>query len=349
MIKKYVSAGIRAPSGDNCQPWGFRIEGDNKILIHIIPERAKSFFDYKLCGTYLSVGAVIENIRTLAISEGNKIQVTYLTGTDRNSPIASLEIIPGKKQNISFKNKAEALMTRTVNRRPFLTKKIPPGIQNKLLDNPISDIKTDIFHGFNDRARWAKIIYIADLIRFTHKEIHEELFSKILFDSEEVAIKRLGLEYDRLGLGPASALMLKYLQPWDRMKRLIKYGVHRILANQTRFLALASGAIVLITFKDDTVENWIKCGEQTQRFWITAAELSLCIQPMTVALYMNQRYKDEGLKHFYPEQEKLLEEMSIKLAEKIPADSCGGMLFRIGYGWQMKAPAVRQSAEEFML
>ncbi|HES58635.1 MAG TPA: hypothetical protein ENO21_04315, partial [Firmicutes bacterium] len=46
------------------------------MTISILPDRAKSFFDFRHCGTFLSVGAVIENIRTEAAAAGFVLEVS---------------------------------------------------------------------------------------------------------------------------------------------------------------------------------------------------------------------------------------------------------------------------------
>src|ERR687893_1423221 len=88
-LMRLLDAAIRAPSGDNCQPWSFHLDGETRISIHTVPERAKSFFDYENCATSLSVGAVIENMRVQAASEGGKLQVQYPTGMGISQPITT--------------------------------------------------------------------------------------------------------------------------------------------------------------------------------------------------------------------------------------------------------------------
>src|SRR5579885_1835613 len=85
--RRVLSAAIRAPSGDNCQPWVFDFSSHDRLAIRIVPDRARSFFDYRHRATYLSVGAVIENIRVQAGSEGRTVAVSYRTYAD--TPVAA--------------------------------------------------------------------------------------------------------------------------------------------------------------------------------------------------------------------------------------------------------------------
>lgn len=65
-LKRIIEAAIRSPSGDNCQPWSFNLKSEQQLEITTVPKSAESFFDYNCEGTLLSLGAVVENVRTQA-------------------------------------------------------------------------------------------------------------------------------------------------------------------------------------------------------------------------------------------------------------------------------------------
>ena len=50
-----------APSGENCQPWRFIVDGD-KIKIFNIPERDTSLYNVLQFGSFVAHGALIENM-----------------------------------------------------------------------------------------------------------------------------------------------------------------------------------------------------------------------------------------------------------------------------------------------
>src|SRR5205823_14499387 len=86
--RKLVEAAIRAPSGDNCQPWHLRFQG-NRVEIDLVPHRAESFFDFRHRGSFLSVGALVENIRVQAACLDFDLAVSYPGGEARGIPAAS--------------------------------------------------------------------------------------------------------------------------------------------------------------------------------------------------------------------------------------------------------------------
>jgi hypothetical protein len=342
-----ISAAIRAPSGDNCQPWAFRCVG-NEIHIYSLPERSKSFFDYQQVGTLLSVGAVIENIRVQAGQYDIDVAVDYVGGYGYEKPtgIVRLNHMAGKSQPCD--SVVDSMLKRTVNRRPFLPCAPSAKVLKSLAGDTVEGTAITIIHHRSEISKWAHTVYLADLIRFTHPEIHHELFSKILLNRSEVERKRLGLEYNRLGLGPLASLVLRWLRPWDRMARLSNWGVHKLLAGQSKLLTKATGALVLVTIPEDTKEGWIRSGEQVERLWIRAQHLGLCVHPVTVALYLDRRYRNEGTTNFLPCHTPILEELNQNLSD-LTSRKVGAMLFRIGYGVRMRTPAVRMSIDSFIL
>ena len=341
---RILTAAVLAPSGDNCQPWRFVFGADDSVTITPDLQRAKSFFDYKNRATALSVGASIENMRVQAASEGLTTETTY-AGDDETEFSATLQFLRHQPVQVSH-TRVAALYQRTVNRRPFLPTAIASCIWARLLEEPIEGVRV---HSIADRRRiseWARVIEIADRIRYSHPVIHEELFSKLLVNSKMAQDVRMGLEIDRLGVGPLGGMLLRWLRPWHRVQRFSPWGLTRILARQSGLLARSTGALVLVTIDRTAAQDWMRAGEQVERLWIKAEELGFQTHPMPVALYLDQRYQGEGLKAFLPSHQYLLKDLRSRLADLIPG-GFGAMLFRIGRGWPMRGQSVRLPLERF--
>lgn len=342
---RILAAAVRAPSGDNCQPWRFRFDGEDSVMITPNLERAKSFFDYENRATALSIGASIENMRVQAASEGMATNTVYVND-DITHFSALLRFSRNEAVRVSHERVA-ALFQRTVNRRPFLPTSIAGSISAQLLQEPIDGVTV---HMITDRRRisqWADVIEIADRIRYSHPVIHEELFSKLLVNPQMVQDIRMGLEIDRLGLGPLGGMLLRCLRPWHRVQRFSRWGLVRVLAHQSGLLARATGALVLVTISRAGCQDWMRAGEQVQRLWIQAQELGLQTHPMPVALYLDQRYQREGVKEFLPIHHCLLQDLRSRLASLVSSEF-GAMLFRIGRGWRMRGQSVRLPLEQFV-
>ena len=342
---RILTAAIRAPSGDNCQPWRFRFDGDDTVRIAPDLERAKSFFDYENRATALSMGASIENMRVQAASEGLATKTIYAEDDEKHFS-ATLLFSRNEAVRVS-RTRVTALFQRTVNRRPFLPTSIASSICDRLLQEPVDGVKVHMIADRHRISEWAEVVEIADRIRYSHPVIHGELFSKLLVTEQMVQDVRMGLEIDRLGVGPLGGMLLRCLRPWHRMQRFSRWGLTRILARQSGLLARSTGALVLVTIDHTGCQDWMRAGEQVQRLWIQAQELSLQTHPMPVALYLDQRYQREGLKEFLPSHHRLLQDLRNRLAGLIPT-GFGAMLFRIGRGWAMRGKSVRLPLERFI-
>ena len=69
IIKEIIRDGSLAPSGENCQPWRFFVK-KNEIEIFNVSEADQSLYNSKQKGTYVSHGALIENIVISASKHG---------------------------------------------------------------------------------------------------------------------------------------------------------------------------------------------------------------------------------------------------------------------------------------
>lgn len=344
--QRLIEAAIRAPSGDNCQPWRFHFPSDNRLVIEFLPDLAKSFFDFHYCGTFISIGAVIENVRIQAASEGMSLEVTYSGGIGLGNPAAILDLHTDADVSIP-RSRVDAMQHRTVTRRPFWPGRLCRDKLDAILNDPVAGTEIEVIRNRSKIKRWARLIYLADRIRYTHPVIHEELFEKIQFTRAAARQNRIGLEIDRLGAGPAAGLIMRLLRPWPRSQRLHRIGVDRGLSQHSRMLALSSSALVLVTIPAATPRDWMVAGEQVERLWVQAQEQGLCVHPMTIALYLARRYREEGPEAFLPHHIPLLEEIQAELGDLL-GERTGAMIFRLGRCWRMKDTAVRLPADALL-
>ena len=71
---KILEEAIYAPSGENCQPWKFAVDGSN-VHIFNVPEADASLYNFEQRGSYVAHGALIENIVIVALKYGYKASV----------------------------------------------------------------------------------------------------------------------------------------------------------------------------------------------------------------------------------------------------------------------------------
>jgi len=74
-IRSILETAVWAPSGDNSQPWRFRIT-QNRISIFNRPDRDIPFFNYGQRGSFVAHGGLIENIRIASSALGYATTIT---------------------------------------------------------------------------------------------------------------------------------------------------------------------------------------------------------------------------------------------------------------------------------
>lgn len=352
-LERYLlQAAIRAPSGDNCQPWKFHFLESNKLAISIVPSLASSFFDVGFRATYISVGAVVQNIRIAAATKNLAIEVSYQDFKVGQTPVAFVIF----KENTPFTDKKNqenylAMMKRTVNRRPFLPKPLSVETWQELLNVETPENISVMTYIGKEKGQWAKAVRAADMIRWTHPKIHQELFQKIRYTAEEAQATQDGLEIDRLGAGPAAKYMMKFLSSWSRQCLLNNIGGARALAGQTVSLLHASSGLVGVWGKSDDASTWMQGGEVIQKLWIQAQKLGLAVQPLPIAIYLKKRFDLVGEEDFQTIHQPYVSKLSHVIDFFAKSNKCNSeplMLFRVGKTLPMKNTAVRKPLQEFL-
>src|SRR6185437_10379585 len=112
-VREMLQTAVRAPSGDNLQPWRFVLKG--KILQIFDVKSNDTVYNYKLRGTYVSHGALIENIVITASHFGYRAYVTLFPETNREHMADILlekgEVVPDPLY--------DSIETRTTNRKMY--------------------------------------------------------------------------------------------------------------------------------------------------------------------------------------------------------------------------------------
>src|ERR1035437_6123985 len=124
-IQEVLETAVWAPSGDNSQPWSFVIRG-NIVSVHLDPNRDNPILNFKLSGTYIAHGALIENIVLAAPISGLSAEVRILPNPA--DPLCTAEIT-FKESLESIDPLATHIRNRHTNRKSY---------KNRLLDSQIA-------------------------------------------------------------------------------------------------------------------------------------------------------------------------------------------------------------------
>src|SRR5712691_9018135 len=128
MVSAAVQAGLRAPSGDNCQPWRFRWDGEH-LRILFLADRAESLYDIRSVASWISLWAVITNMTLAALRLGFRPAVDLFRVGEAAGVVARVRF---DEARVEVDLLAEAIAARSVNRRPYLRKPLPMGVREEL-------------------------------------------------------------------------------------------------------------------------------------------------------------------------------------------------------------------------
>jgi len=341
-----LAAAIRAPSGDNSQPWRFCWE-DASLDVTLDEAHSDNFFEVDRVGALASVGAVVANVELEAASRGWQPTVAWLPGGEEG-PTARLTFEPAEPEPSPL---AAAIFDRCVIRRPFDHRPLPTEwLAQQVEDAATFETTLTWLTGPSKLARIRRVIQLADWVRYTHRLAHESLMAELRFTRAEAEATRDGMAIPVLEAGPFAGPFLKAVRPWPRMALLNRLGAFRGLTLPTTRLARSAPAIGLLSASEDSPLAFLKGGRAMQRIWLAATAAGIRFQPMTVATLFIRRLLRHGPAAFDVRQRRWLEEAWELLRDLFPVDEASAMvlLFRVGYGPPARARSLRRSLESFI-
>jgi nitroreductase len=341
LIQKIASAGTLAPSGDNLQPWRFRIDGEC-LLVMDDPTRDRSLFNVQNLASYIAIGALLENILVVASRYNYRADICYFPDPGERDLIARVSFRPGANVDPL----ADAIDRRRTNRKPYQRRSLDEATLKKLaLDR--SRFSNLGLVWLNDRAALKEIGAIvarADRLLFENPRIHDHLFSTIRWSAAEVAATGDGLPIDTLELGVLGSKAFRILKNWSVVKTLNRFGFSRVAAGQSALLMRRCSATGLIIAPDISPGSFLTVGQAFQRLWLEVTNASLALQPMTAVVFLQLKSILRDHHGLTADQVTLVESLRADLARAygVMAPQVPAMHFRIGYADEPSARTLRR-------
>lgn len=343
-----IQAGIRAPSGDNCQPWRFAAN-ENSVSIH--PDRSAdaSFFNVNQAASLIACGAAAENMVLAASRFGLKGEVETSGDAASSNITATVKLTADGTREHPLQR---FIWERHTNRTPY--DKAP------LDADHIHEIQEAV-HGFAaaklmlltdppEIREAARLVFQADRIRAGHRGLHEHLMRMIRFRLEEALEKRDGFPLKNLEAGVAGECFLRCTRSWRVMAVLNRLGLGNMISLVSYQGIRSASAVGLVKCKSIGAKHLIEGGRALERIWLTAERLGLSFQPMTAITLFRLRWQMGGEKDFQPAHRRMLNRLwpSYGRLFDVCSDAEGHvMLFRIGRGRPVSCRTLRKSLKNF--
>ena len=336
-IRTIIAAGIKAPSGENCQPWRFQV-GENRIDLFNVPERDTSLYNYKQRASLVAHGACMENMLITAPKHGCRAEPSYFPTPDNEQHVAGVNISRGETLDDPL---FAAISERTINRKPYrggeLSPKAADNIHQAAINNGIPGSSLRLLQG-DDKIAVADIVALNDRLVFENPYLHGFLFEHIRWNPEEAERTRDGLDIRTLELAPPDRILFPLLKNFGLVKFIRMFGATKIIAANARKLMLSASAAGMITIESTSAESWLNAGRMLERVWLEATRQGLAFHLMTGITLLIQRVRDGVIEGIDSDNISLIKQADALLAGVSGTELPVALLFRIG---NADAPTVR--------
>lgn len=344
-----LQAGIQAPSGDNIQPWAFRVR-DNHVEIILNAEADPSFFNFEQRATLISNGAVMENMAMAATAFGLDMNVESAPAGKNDERVASVRFIAAQK---IWDPLADLVWERDTNRRPFDRRPIPLDTRHALVS--AAEERGARLHLVAERPgieSLAKAVYWADRARIGLRECHKPLYDAIRKNAREARARGDGFSYNNLMAGLDGRLFLTLTRSWPVMDMANRIGIGNMVAGIGRDSILNSSAVALLTMPTDSASDFLQGGRAWQRVWLTATAHGLALQPNASLVFFWTVYRHRGESAFPPAAVQHLRramEIARLWFPQVHFEQEGLiMLFRLGYAPPIPEGTFRRPLASFL-
>jgi Nitroreductase family len=275
IIKKIIEAGNLAPSGSNSQPWRFIVKKD-LIRIVALPERDHQILNFRKRGTYVAIGALIENMGIAARKfDCEPSFELFPEGLDGLDMVLRPGAIPRAMDELY-----PAIAERHTNRRSYETRGLTEHEKNYLMGevDMFTDCQLAIAEG-DAMHPIAENLALDIKINLRHRLLHELFFKEILW-KEEHQKTRGGLYIKTLEVAPPKSTVFKMIGNWKAAKIFERIrGIDMIYAENTKTIT-SSALLGAIAVKDDD-RAFVEAGKLMENIWLRAVTLGLGFQLVT--------------------------------------------------------------------
>lgn len=323
-----------APSGDNRQPWRFEIVSEDRINIHVHDTSDDDVYDFDAIPSRLTFGVLLETLRIAASSQGRTVAWVY---RELGNHKHLLEVSLTKSGSVTPDPLLPFIVSRSVERRPYRAKALTAHQKARLSESLPGEVEIRWFESFSERASIARLNSIATQIRLSIPEAYAVHQAILDWDNEN---SPYGVPARAVGVDPMTLRLMRWvMRDWRRTDFMNRYLggtlIPRIELDWLPGLCCAAHFALFIKpapLGEIETPAVLQAGQAIQRFWLTATELGLVLQPglAPVAFAQYGRLHQAFTQHRRAEQ--LSEQLNARLTEVMGQQAVSRLFFmgRIG-------------------
>lgn len=312
-VSEIIEAAIQAPSGGNAQPWKFLYKKKTLYIFHEI-HFSHSLLDYNNFGSYIAIGASIENISIKASTLGYRI-INNLFPLKNKKLVATVAFVADDKI-IPLKTLESGIYLRYTNRTVNERQIFPDSVYDTLNKSISSylDVKVDFITDDLLMKKLGEILATAEMLRIIHPRGHYDTFkNELRWTNEENLLKRDGLDVATLGATENEIAALKVATDKNAIAFLRKEGKGYAFKKMVSKSINSSAGLGIVTMKDQSPNSFLLAGQAIERLWIESNLLGISFQPITQLIFLLMRLNDVEVEDTFKRDFSVLNEKFYEL------------------------------------
>ena len=281
LVRFVVEHGALAPSGGNCQPWKFYAD-DSFLWVTHDRERAANLLNNDARGSYLALGAAIENICLAAEHRGHATAVEWFPRAAAPDIVARLSFERCYSSGApDSTGRFAAIRHRVTNRQRGTGRPLDvahAAVLTASMDG--LDVHLHLTTDPDARSRIGAIVGECDRLRFLCPPLQQEMMREVRWTDGEAERSRNGLALDTLGLTSAQSSIFRLLARPDVPAVLRELDAGRGLTELSRDVLSSSGAVGLIATDQQLPIDVLHAGRAFERLWLDATARGIALQPL---------------------------------------------------------------------
>ncbi len=279
-----LRAATLAPSGDNTQPWTFRLRPDlREVVLEVDPTRDASPMNAGQRMARIAVGAAVENALIQADASGARFVIREIDPITGATTLIWDDLPPQAGGAI-----VDRLTRRITNRRDFDGRAVPQGTLDRIREDAseVDGVRTVWVVGPDRLANLGEIIGRADGLVFGEAAMRSAFFKNVRFDRAPSAPVEEGLSTGSLELKASERFMLPLLSKMPAtLVRIL--GAASIFADRAKQVVKQSSGLCLTVAPDRSPATDIRVGRAMQRSWLAINAHDLAAQPMMTVMLLD--------------------------------------------------------------
>jgi hypothetical protein len=307
--------------------------------------------DWSWMGTYLALGAAVENMVLAAGAAGiaSDVRAFPVEGDPRVVADLAFSRAPVPTPSSPL---VEHIGKRATNRR------LGPRValdreHERALAAAAADAggRLQIMTDADRLERIGRVLGAGDRIRFLSERLHHELMREIRWSPEEVETTRDGIDLATMELSRTDLATLRLSRSWNNLLFIREIGGGRALEKSARDGMAAASASCLLTFPGTKGSSYFHGGRALQRVWLTATKLGLAFQPTSAIVYLWARLERGGGEGLAADEVARLHELrqDFRGIFDVAPDQAEVMLFRVSIAAAPSARSLRRAVDDVLV